>query len=92
MNEDTAQEGLALVPVDEDRTCAPAALLALYDELPGEVVAVVEYERNAITRDVLDHLRNVRDALCWWTRYITETPIPQRSRWLVRGCGAITGR
>ena len=54
----------ALTPASEDGQGAPTpALLELYRKLPSEVAAIIEYERQAITRDVLDHLRHVRDEL-----------------------------
>jgi hypothetical protein len=54
----------ALVPLDDADTGPPGvALLNVYAQLPGAVVARCEYERQAIARDVLDHLRVVRDAL-----------------------------
>lgn len=60
----------ALVPLDSEESSALSpALLAVYADLPDEVVTTVEYERNAITRDVLDHLRNVRDALAPYGKF-----------------------
>jgi hypothetical protein len=60
----------ALVPLDSEESSAPSpALLAVYADLPDAVVTTVEYERNAITRDVLDHLRNVRDALAPYGKF-----------------------
>jgi hypothetical protein len=54
----------ALTPAADEEQGAPSpALLDLYHELPGNVVAIIEYERRAITRDVLDHLRHIRDEL-----------------------------
>jgi hypothetical protein len=54
----------ALTPAADEEQGAPTpALLELYRKLPGNVVAIIEYERKAITRDVLDHLRHIRDEL-----------------------------
>src|SRR5260221_13755696 len=62
--EEQSNETRALTPTADDGREGPSpALLALYHELPGDVVAIIEYERKAITRDVLDHLRHIRGTL-----------------------------
>lgn len=57
----------ALVPIT-DETVAPA-LQAVYRGLPGDVVMNVESERIAIGRDILDHLRAIRDTLAPYGRF-----------------------
>src|SRR5712691_6222397 len=55
---------VALVPMDAgDAGPATAALLEVYADLAGDVVAYCEAERKAIVRDTVEHLKNVRDAL-----------------------------
>jgi hypothetical protein len=64
------EETQALTDTDEGaRSAAGDALLALYHDLPGDVVAIVEYERQAIVRDTLEHLQHIRDALAPYGKF-----------------------
>lgn len=57
----------ALVPITDET--ATVALQDVYRGLPGDVVFHVESERIAIGRDIVDHLRAIRDALAPYGRF-----------------------
>lgn len=62
-----ASSSTALVPITDET--ATVALQDVYRGLPGDVVLHVESERTAIGRDIVDHLRAIRDALAPYGRF-----------------------
>lgn len=60
-NSNTEDEpGVLALLADHER---PAALLAVYDGIPGAVVQSVEHERLALAHDVMQHLASIRNHL-----------------------------
>jgi hypothetical protein len=64
----TDETETALLPLDEGDNL-PAALLALYHDMPGDVVAVCEAQRHGMLTDVLARLRIVRATLAPYGKF-----------------------
>ena len=59
-----SSEDTALVPLwGEPDDAVGEALKAVYEDIPGHVVGLIEYHRIEATSDYLKHMREIRDAL-----------------------------